>query len=248
MKTRFILAVFVLLSLFACAGPSGRVPMDVEYFSLFKSVQMEMPISKAIYRPANQTLFAMTAKTQEIQIYQNEIRKNVVGGLGTGSGNFLKLSDIGVAQDGNLMALDSAAKQLKLFTNDGKAMGNIDLQKSVQPTCFTVLENHSIFVYDQATAEIIVYSALDGVEQFRFGKFQLQQVTSLHCNRDYVVAYDASADTSHIFSVLGQLVKSETGQTVFDGYNNGINLSAGALTSQMSPAILPMRETAGIMS
>ena len=108
--------------------------------------------------------------------------------------------------------------------------------------------DQSIFVYDQASSEIICISALDGAEQYRFGKFELEQVTALNCNHDYVVAYDSHSDSSQIFSVLGQFVKSDKGQTLFDDYNNGINLGSGALTSQMSAALLPLKEPTGLMS
>ncbi|MDY0151210.1 MAG: hypothetical protein RBS43_02930 [Candidatus Cloacimonas sp.] len=243
MKTALYILMLAMLALSACGGTKGRLPLDIESFSLVSSIPTGMPISKALYQASNDQLFVMSAKTQEIGIFRGGERHNVLGGMGTGAANFLSLSDIGINRDGGLLALDSVAKSIKIFTSDGKANGNIELKGSVQPTLFCVHADQSLFVFDQATGEIITYSTLDGTEQYRFGKFELQQPTQLFCNRDYVVAYEQQTDTSHVFSVLGQFVKSDKGQTLFDDYNNGINFSDGNLLSQMSAALLPIQES-----
>ncbi|MDD2227905.1 MAG: hypothetical protein PHY48_00660 [Candidatus Cloacimonetes bacterium] len=242
------LLLLLLISMFACGGNHRPAPMDIDSFNLVSSISAGMPLQKAVYYPANQNLYAMSRRTQEISIFEGTVRKNVVGGLGTGTSNFQALSDIAVGFDGSLLALDSVSKSIKMFNTSGKAKGTLELKGSIQPTLIAVNSNQSFYIYDAASAEIILYSALDGTEQFRFGKFELNQVTQLSCNRDYVVAYDDTEDESHIFSSLGQFIKSETGQTLFDDYNNGLNLAAGMLISQMSHASLSIGEGSGLMN
>lgn len=242
MRTILFLLLLALLGLFACSANNSRVPLDIESFSLISTVPTGMQISKALYHTPTGMLYVMSAKTQEIGIFRESERLNVLGGVGTGTGNFMSLGDIGIGPDGSLFALDTVARSIKKFTSDGKASGVIELKNSVQPSLFCMHADQSIFVYDAASGEIIAYSALDGSEQYRFGKFQLGQLSRLTCNRDYVIAYDLPSATSHVYSVLGQFVKSDKGQTLFDEYNNGINLHEGNLVSQMSAAYLPIQD------
>lgn len=240
--------LLLLLGMFACGGNQRTAPMDIDSFSLISSISAGMPVQKAVYHPQSQTVYAMSLRTQEIGLFKDTKRLNVIGGLGTGSGNFQGLSDIAVSADGNLLALDSVARKIKMFNNNGKAIGTMELKGSMQPTLVAVNSNQSFFIYDSASAEIILYSALDGAEQFRFGKFELGQVKQLSCNRDFVIAYDEVENKSHVFSALGQFIKSEEGQSLFDDYNNGVNLSNGMLISQMSPASLSIAKGSGLMN
>jgi hypothetical protein len=242
------LSLLVMLAIVGCGSNKRVAPMDIDSFSLFSSISAGMPLQKALYYSSNNVIYAMSANTQQVSIYRDGQRVNVIGGLGTGSGNFQSLSDIAIASDGSLLALDSVTKSIKKFSDSGKPMGVLELKGSVQPTMMAVNSNQSFFIYDAASAEIILYSALDGVEQFRFGKFQLVQVQQLSCNRDYVVAYDATGNKSHVFSTLGQYIKTDDGQSLFDDYNNGLNLDAGLLISQMSPASLNIGTGVGLMN
>lgn len=240
MKQLKFLLFLPLIGIFACAGPVSRPPIDVEAFSLISSVTLSKPAEKALLNSQNGDLYAISSKDQEIAIYSRNELKNVVGGLGTGVNNFLNLVDIALAPDGSLFALDLSARRISKFSGDGKLIGSLELQNSSQPSLLAVSDDQTLYVFDQAASEIVVYSALDGTEQNRFGRFELQQLSSLFCNRDYVVAYDASTNTSHIFSTLGQFVKSEPGQVLYDNFNNAICLNTKGLTSQMSPAFLPI--------
>ena len=70
----------------------------------------------------------------------------------------------------------------------------------------------------------------------------MQQINSLSCNHDYLIAYDKDNNLSHIFSLLGQFVKDEPGQVVYDMFNNGICYNEGMLKCLNSPAYLPLTE------
>lgn len=242
------LSVLIMVAVMGCSSNNRVAPMDIDSFSLYSSISAGMPLQKALYYPQSGIIYAMSSTTQQIGIFKDTQRVNVIGGLGTGSGNFQNLSDIAIASDGSLLALDSVSKSIKKFSDSGKPMGVLELKGSVQPTMLAVNTDQSFFVFDAASAEIILYSALDGVEQFRFGKFQLVQVQQLACNRDYVVAYDATEGKSNVFSTLGQYIKTDDGQSLYDDYNNGLNLNDDLLISQMSPASLNIGTGAGLMN
>lgn len=249
-KTVILYLSVLILALIAtaCSGPQRKAPMDIDVFNLVSSLSTDTSVQKALFHPQSGTVYAMSTASQQISIYRDSKRVNVVGGLGTGTANFRNLSDIALSMEGKLLALDSVAKSLKIFSDDGKAIGEMELKGCAQPVALAAGSDQNVYVYDAASAEIIVYSVLDGAELFRFGKFELPQVSQLGCNRDYVTAYDAVNDKSHIFTALGQFVKQEDGQTLYDDYNNGINLKDGLLLSQMSPASLSMGVNNGTLT
>ncbi len=230
--------VLALLIVSACSGPQRKAPMDIDSFNLVSSLSAGVSVQKALFHPNSGTVYAMSTASQQISIFRDSKRVNVIGGLGTGTANFRNLSDIALSMEGKLLALDSVERMLKMFSDDGKSIGSMELKGSVQPVALAAGSDQNVYVYDAASAEIIVYSMLDGAELFRFGKFEIPQVSQLNCNHDYVVAYEAQSNTSHVFTALGQFIKQEPGQTLFDDYNNGINLNEGLLLSQMSPASL----------
>jgi len=229
-----------LLLLNCCSEINRRIPMELEYFNLVKAIPLGMQADKIQYHSPSNTLYAMSVKSQEIYIFQDQERKNVLGGLGSSKVNFFYLADIAMGSDNSLYVLDSSARSVKKFSSDGSPSGSIELKNSVQPKCLCVYQDQGLFIFDSASGEIINYSGIDGTELNRFGRFQLQQVSSLFCNHDYLIAYEKANNVSHIFSVLGQFVKTEQGQVVYDLYNNAICYNAGMLKCLSSSAYMPL--------
>lgn len=247
-----LLAIFALavslLAVFACAGINQRAPMTIDYFSLIKTISLGKQVDKILYHSQSNTLYAMSEKNQEIYIFQNGELKNVLGGLGSSKVNFQFLQDMALTSDNYLYVLDSSAKSVKKFSSDGKPSGSIDLKSGVQPKCLCLYQDQDLYIFDSASGEIIAYSGIDGSEQNRFGRFQLQQVNSLFCNHDYLIAYAKDSNQSHIFSGLGQFIKTESGQVVYDLFNNGICYNEGMLKCLNSPAYLPIGQENVLMS
>lgn len=225
-----------------CASPYKYPPMDISSFSLFATYGFEQEISKACYHPESNTVFAMVPSSHQIAILKDGKSFNVIGGMGLAAQNFQALGDISLGQDGSLYALDISEKSIKKFNGDGKLSGSLKLSSSIQPTKIAVGQEQNIYVWDSSASEIIAYNLLDGSELYRFGKFQVQSVSELFANRDYLVAFDEAKETSEVFSSLGQYLSSEKGQVVYDAYNNGISLSADGLISLMSAAFMPVTE------
>lgn len=226
--------------LVSCASVPQSSPKDIESIMLSDVIPLGFEADKALLHSNSGVLYAISIKNQEISIFRNGKRQNLLGGLGSGSANFQYLSDIAIDRDGSLLALDSSARLIRKFTNDGIPAGTLELKGSQQPSLLALTAEQTLFVYDAAPAELIAYSTLDGKEQFRFGRFQLKQLSSLSCNRDYLVAYSAADGISRIFSTLGQMDKSKAGISLFDDYNNELSYAGGALKSVSSAAFIPL--------
>ena len=244
MKRTVLLLSVLLILISACSSNKKNPPMEIATFSLFDTVSFPETISKACYHPSSKTIYAMEANTHRILIWKGDKRVNAIGGLGTGNTNFQSLSDFAMGTDGSIYALDAAAKVIKRFNADGKYINRVQLDYVQQPTKLALGSEQNVYVFDAASSEIIAYDLLDSSELYRFGRFQVQKVDQLFANRDFVVAYDAAQDQSALFSSLGQHISNQTGQIVYDTYNNAISLSNEALVSNMSAAWLPLSGTA----
>lgn len=239
---RQLAACLIIISglLVSCASVPLQIPREIESFSLTGVFPLGLDADKVLQSSKNELLYAMSNRNQEITVFRSGKRQNVLSGLGSGSANFQYLSDMAIALDGSLLVLDSSAKAVRKFAPDGTPGGSLELKSSLQPTLLALQSEQTLFVYDAAPAEIIAYSTLDGTEQFRFGRFQLRQVSSLFCNRDYLVAYSDTDDQSTVFSSLGQFIKSSPGNCIFDGYNNELNYAGGTLKSNSGTALYPL--------
>jgi len=246
---RFIIPFVLVVMLFtACSSNKKTPPMEVVNFRLTETVEFTERISKAYYYPAGKAVYAMNPETHQILIRKGDKQPNVIGGIGSGNTNFLALADIAMGPEGSIYALDSSQRQIKRFNPDGKYLSSMELSYVQQPQRLALGTEQNVYVYDAATTEIIAFNLLDGSELYRFGRFQLERVDQLYANRDYVVAYNRNKDESALFSSLGQFISNDSGQIVYDAYNNAIGLSNEALVSKMSAAWLPLTGQAKIMT
>ncbi|MCB5249113.1 MAG: hypothetical protein WCY87_01460 [Candidatus Cloacimonadales bacterium] len=245
---RNIAFLLLLLTLLGCSASKKGLPMEISTFTLYETVSFEETVQKAYYHPGTKTLYALLAGNQEIEFWRDGKRQNTIGGMGSLSTNFRSLADFAMAQDGNIFVLDSVAKIVKKFNPDGKMIGEMELSYVQQPTKMALGNNQNIFIYDAAGSEIIAYDLLEGSELYRFGKFELSHVDMLYANKDYVVAYDNNKAENTLFSSLGQKIAVDSGQLVYDTYNNAIGLNNESLISKMSAAWLPMTGEMGLMT
>ncbi len=238
MRFRFaLLHIFgILLLISACVSVPQSPPREISAFGLQEIFPLASQVDKALVSARQGLICTLSTQAQEVVIYKDKQRINVLGGLA----GFSYLSDLAIGLDGDLWLLDSVARQIRKYSPEGKATGILELKNCQQPTHIALLGDQTIYIYDAAPAEIICYSALDGSELYRFGRFQLKQISSLSCNRDYLVAYSRADNQSRIFSTLGQWLRDEAGQTVFDVFNNAINLTGKTLKSSGSAAYLPL--------
>ena len=234
------------MMIYGCAGVQLRTPRDIQSFEIVAAFTSSENITKAVFDSRSGTTYALVKEWQTINLYREGKKINSIGGLGSEKDNFHKLTDITLDTNGNLLALDSIEKKLKVFDSEGKWLQEIDLKSLLQPELVTMATDQTLFIYDSLAGEVVCYSALDRTDLYHFGKFQLLKPQSIACSRDHVVLYDAVANVSNIYSVLGQYVKTTPGQIIYDYYDNQVEYSNGILKTPyldqlfrvLSPAII----------
>ncbi|PKN77691.1 MAG: hypothetical protein CVU48_10750 [Candidatus Cloacimonetes bacterium HGW-Cloacimonetes-1] len=230
-------AVFGML-IFGCADVQLRVPLDIQGFETVAVFRTEETISKAVYDSRSGTTYARVQDWQTINLYRNGKRINTIGGIGSEKDRFQRLADIALDTNGNLLALDSVGKKLKVFSSEGKWLQEIDLKAMLQPELVAMAADQTLFIYDALAGEIVCYSALDYSEQYRFGKFQITKPQSLSCSRDYVISYKSAKGLSAIYSILGQFIRTSPGQVYIDVYGNHLVYEGGLLRSGSNSELL----------
>lgn len=235
------LSVLLLLLLVSCATVQFRPPMEIDSFEVVGMERYDQPVSKALYDVRSQTLYVMHRDWHEIRFYRDGRMINRIGGLGLERSNFQKLGDMALDGDGALLVLDTGARQVRKFNSDGMYISQIDMRGTIQPELLALGADQTIYIYDGLGSQIVAFSVLDGREQFRFGKFELNRISQLTCSRDYVLAYSAADHKTTVFTVLGQSVRTMDWLGVYDGFNNLIEYHNGILTgsSSAAPVALP---------
>lgn len=217
--------------------------MKVEEGSLMRPDQ---PFAKTVYDARSRTLYCMDRVRQQVNIYRNGALVNRLGV--SEADRFLKLSDIALDPDGSLLCLDGLNKRISKFSQEGERISSFELAGIVQPEYFCISPDRTIFIYDAAPVEIICLNSLSLEENYRFGRFQLPQVSSLSCSSNQLVAYDQGAGVSYVFSTLGELIRDYADHRVYDDFNNafvwdGMMLSVyRGNSSEAEPSQIPSLE------
>lgn len=131
-----------------------------------------------------------------------------MGGIGFEASSFTRLSDIALAPDGSLLALDSFARHIKKFSADGNLTATIDLPASVEPVLFAVSSDETIYYYDAGRAELVVYRSVTGEEAYTFGKFDISDPTQIQLVRNTLFVYQKDGSTL-MYDVFGQFLEQQ---------------------------------------
>lgn len=207
--------------------------------------QYPFSVGKALYDYSSGTFYLLEESRPYVYFYRDDKQINQIGGLGMGSSNFQKLSDIALDPDGNLLTLDSFACLIRKFSPDGKWIADTKLSSFSQPAKFCCTPDGDLLIYDASRQEISKINGLDGKVIFTFGRFEIDSVSQLNCCRDYIVVVDGDASSSLYYSSLGRLLQTLEHQAVIDQYQNLYTYENGALRVSNSDLILPCgwRET-----
>lgn len=212
------ISVVLLLVLCACSGvqsgPSLRV-MRVEEGSLLRPDQA---FAKCVYDARSRSLYCLDRVQQQVNIYRNGTLVNRLGN--SESTRFLKLSDIALDPDGSVLCLDGLNKRISKYGPDGERISSFDLAAVVQPELLCISPDRSVFIYDAAPMEIICLNSLSLEENYRFGRFQLPQVSSISCSSNQLVVQDQTAGSSYVFSILGEFIRIYDDYRIYDDFNN----------------------------
>lgn len=216
------------LILMSCASARYSPRRQIESIDLIQFITNVDQIDKAVADPVSGTVFALSKANQQIHIYRDGKRINSIGGMGSQSYNFQRLSDICMDNDGSLLALDTVAKQLRRFSGEGLLLGRMDLSGLIQPELAVMSPDRDLIIYDAAPQELVCLSMFDGSELYRFGKFSLAELKSLSCSRDLLGAYSLSRFQTQVYYLLGELKDTAGGQYLIDSFGNYILIGSAA--------------------
>ncbi|MDO9577256.1 MAG: hypothetical protein Q7J16_05180 [Candidatus Cloacimonadales bacterium] len=207
-KLIFLLLLFVLLSCSSVEQQKIYTPIG---FEIIREISTKFVPDKCLYSFANKTVFARQQDNSEIHIFKDGKKINTIGGIGFDQMNFTKLSDIALAPDGSLLALDSFEKTIKKFDVEGKFITSIELTDFSQPTLFTIASDETFYIYDSDRNEISNYARLNEYDTFAFGRFQLTAPTNLQLAGNLLVVNENSLNKTLIFDTFGQLEEELNG-------------------------------------
>lgn len=240
---RFCIVIILGLTLISCASMPDMQMGAIRQAEGLDVVSVVIPgfvADKAIYDPISGNLFIMERQSQKVFIYKGDKLLNVIGGIGFENGNFKRLNDIELDSDGSLLCLDSLTKVVKRFSADGAYISEIALGSLVQPQYLCTTGDQTMFVYDNSSGEIVSLSALDHLEQYRFGRFQLGGIETMAASREFLITYAGDSGKTTLFSILGQKLEEYDGYYAMDAYRNFITdriMPSGRIPGDAVPLI-----------
>ncbi len=201
-KLFFLLLLFVLMTCSSVEQQKIYTPIG---FEIIQEIQTKFVPGKCLYSFANKTVFAWQQDTSEIHIFKDGKKLNTIGGMGFDQMNFTKLSDIALAPDGSLLALDSFEKTIKKFDAEGKFITSIELPDFNEPSLFTIASDETFYIYDSDRNEISNFARLNEYDTFAFGRFQLTAPTNLQLAANLLIINEKSLNKTLVFNTFGQL-------------------------------------------
>ena len=182
------------------------------------TLDVDYKIDKAVYSKNSKTIFVMGQN--KIYIYRDNKPVNTIGYLGSSQINFIKLSDICLSSDGNLLALDSFRKIIYKYDISGSLISEIKISEIGNPLLLAMAADEKIYIYDNAAKEIVVLDLLEQSDFFTFGKFSLKNPTHLSTYKNNIYIYDNMVDVTSVFNSFGQQEKEYTGFHFFDQFQD----------------------------
>lgn len=185
-------------------------------------VHTPTPIRKACFNEIENTLYLLEDGQPWIHFYHNGKRINRVGGRGPGETQFAYLTDIGLAPDGDIIAVDAFRSSLSKIDRNGRLVSRQIMEHQPEPGLICVSENGTWYLYDFSRKEVFVYHDPASEPAYSFARFQLENPTAIFCNRDYFWVYEEERERTILFDSMGQLLGTETGMVQIDRQNRKV--------------------------
>ena len=212
----FVLISLTLLVFFGCSSIEQQrnyIPVEL---NIIQRINIDFIPQKCVYSSSDRTAFISEKNLNNIHIFKYGKRINTIGGLGFENTNFHKLSDITLAPDGKLLALDSFQKKIKKIDVDGQWITDLNLDLFSKPTLFDISTEETFYIYDDNRKEIVITKTFHEDDFYSFGKFQLIQPEKLVLTKNSLVIYDTACDKTFVYDKLGQFRKELNGYIQFD--------------------------------
>lgn len=207
----------VPLLLLSCTSLNLQQTMIPLMIQDLYDINLDFVPDKAIYSAVDKTIYIKSAN--RIYIYQKGILSNTIGGLGFEKSQFNKLTDINLAPDGKLLALDSFQKKIRKFDHYGNLIADISLNDLPNPALFAVASDGTLFIYDANLQEIVTFQNFGKDRLYSFGKFIIEDLKSINISGNRILVYDQKTDKTIQFSRMGQFINENKGKILFDHDN-----------------------------
>jgi hypothetical protein len=232
-----------VILLTGCAGlqapdtPAPRISLEP-----ITDFVVDRPCRKCLYATIDRTVYLIDESAGQILIYRDGKKINTIGGIGFGSGEFQRLTDIALAPDGKLLALDSFARIIKKFDNEGKYLSEVSVDFVQEPTLLAVSDLETYYLYDRNRRELVSFTASS--DPFYFGKFMVTNPTGLGCTRERLWVHDS--DRTLEFTADGQFEKESPDIRAYNALNAAVCLRANWVEQPdypgpLSPSVSPLR-------
>ena len=230
MKTLRLILLIASIMLTACTV--DRAIPRLQLISIVESGEISLPFTpdKICHDKIYKTSYILNRNKNEIHIYSAGKYSNIIGGIGTGKNNFQRLSDITLATDGGIYALDSANRKIRKYDRHGRWITDWGLDSFKRPDKFTADNENNFYIFDFFGRTISFYNLLTEKVEFDFGRFTLSNVSSISINGDNLVVRDKQSNQTMLYSSIGKEIASLEGRYLSDRYGNLIEMEDNYLS------------------
>ena len=192
--------------------------MTPQKADVIEHISTDFPIEKALFDQITKTSYIKSEN--EIHIFKDGEKVNVVGRSGFGQNQFNQLSDIALSASGDILALDSFRKKIYRYDQEGSFIAQIDLSFLANPTLLQMSNDEKIYIYDSSNNEIYIYENLSKNEPLGFGKFTFSKPQQIGIFKDTLFIYDIKMNKTFFFNSFGQELEEINGNVFIDQYEN----------------------------
>jgi hypothetical protein len=214
------IGILLYLILIGCAGINHVEKPLLTEMRVGSRQGYTFQVAKAMLEPRSGVLFLLEQGRPNIYFYQNNKQIFSLGGFGVEKSNFQKLSDFTLDPDGNLLVLDSFSRLIRKYSSGGLWLADIELKSFLQPEKLCSTPEGDLLIYDAAPKEIYRISGFDRRIIHSFGKFQIETVAELNCNREFIWVINATRDQTVLYTAMGQYVRTYPAQVVMDRFSH----------------------------
>lgn len=219
--THLILLLLLILTISCTQNKQTRA--EITEINKIGAIAVSFNINDVGYANNSNTIYIVEEFKDYIWVYQDFNFLNKLGGKGNNRSSFQLLTDIEVAENGNLLALDNLQKRISIFDKNGIFRNSISLEKFSNPTKFTLGSDDLIYIYDKDEQEVILLNLLTSQEFMRFGKFEIDLPHAIRYGKDNLTITNPNYHTD-FYNSLGGFKENHPYLTVKDNSQNTIAL------------------------
>ncbi len=220
---RKLLILFVVI-VSACSTNKMQNRKSISTMCIKRVVSLGFTPDRVCIDDIYKTDYILERNQNRIHIYRDGIFVNFIGGIGSSKTRFQRLSDITLATDGGVFALDSATKLVKKYDRDGRFVSEWKLESFKRPERFVADNENNFYIFDFFGSTISLYNALSNTVDFDFGRFTFSNISSLDLVDSQLLIRDKQTEKTYVYNTIGKRIGSLTGEFTFDKYGNHIKM------------------------